>query len=277
MAAPPSLRASPAATGDPSRARPHAETAPIAGVTTTWWPRRSSTPRALGSTPASTASTGGAAWSWTRGASTASLSGSPKATAPSTTCRVPGRRAKRARRAPQRREARGREQRGHGHARERRIAVPARAIREALRHDAGQEMERRGRAPAEGGEVVAREEPEHLEQHAARAGRREGHDPPAAERAREGPAPARPVAGEVGFAQHPAARPHRGGDRRRARTAIEGVRPVRGDRLEGAREIGLHDAVVGTRRARAAGEEPAAELLIGGEQALAVLDLAREM
>src|SRR5207245_2174346 len=53
--------------------------------------------------------------------------------------------------------------------------------------------------------------------------------------------------------------------------------PVRGDRLEGAREIGLHDAVVGTWRARAAGEEPAAELRIGGEQALAVLDLAREM
>src|SRR5207237_8847336 len=44
-----------------------------------------------------------------------------------------------------------------------------------------------------------------------------------------------------------------------------------------AREIGLDDAVVGTRRARTAGEEPAAELRVGGEEALAVLDLAREV
>ena len=62
-----------------------------------------------------------------------------------------------------------------------------------------------------------------------------------------------------------------------ARPAIESVRPVPGDRLQGAREIGLDDAVVGTRRARTAGEEPAAELRVGGEEALAVLDLAREV
>ena len=64
------------------------------------------------------------------------------------------------------------------------IAVPARAIGEALRHRAGEEVEGRRRAGAEGGEVVAREDAEHLEHDAAGARRREGDDPAAAEAGR---------------------------------------------------------------------------------------------
>src|SRR5206468_10978601 len=130
------------------------------------------------------------------------------------------------------------QQRGDRHRPEGGVAVPPGAIGEALGHAAGEEMQE-GRAPgAERREIVAREDAEHLEQHAARPGWWKGDDAVSVERSREGPTPGRTVAGEVGPGEDTAARANGAGDRRGRRSPREGAGATTAEALEGGCEVG---------------------------------------
>ena len=73
VAAPPSLRGSPAAVGRPSASRPAGRRRRrCTGMTRTWWPRRSSAARTAGGDRRLDRQRGRMPWSWMRGAATAS-------------------------------------------------------------------------------------------------------------------------------------------------------------------------------------------------------------
>ena len=178
----------------------------------------------------------------------------------------PHRRQRRGQDAHLRRPSRdvgGIDERRRGHRHEVRVAEVLGAVGEHALHHLGEQVQiSRGVVPESG--ERRRQRLAHAEQlrecDAAGARRRRGDDGLPAPHEAQRFAPRRPVTGEVGGADEPAAAAHLGDDQVGGATAVEAVGPVRGDALERARESGLPPALTGDdaaevrREVRASGE-----------------------